>query len=80
MGILLVHELRSARLNRDKLTQNASDWGNFVHAFPELAASRIEENQILGRLRRCAGCAEFLPLYLGKLITEITAGRLGGAS
>jgi hypothetical protein len=82
MGILLVHELRSARLNRDKLTQNASDWGNFVHAFPELAASRIEENQILGpvSVRGAGRVPNSVPLYLGKLITEITAGRLGGAS
>jgi hypothetical protein len=39
---------RSASLNRDKLTQNATDWQNFVHAFQELATTRIGENQILG--------------------------------
>ena len=44
----MVHEFRSESLNRDKLTQTAADWQNFVHAFPELAAARIEDNQILG--------------------------------
>ena len=48
LGLLLVHEFRSASLNSDKLTQNATDWENFVHVFPELVATRIEKNQILG--------------------------------
>jgi hypothetical protein len=76
MGILLVHEFRSARLNRDKLTQNTSDWGNFVHAFPELAAARIAENEILGPVSVRGGgrVPNSVPLYLGKLITEVTAG------
>jgi hypothetical protein len=48
LGLFLVHEFRSATLNGNKLKQNAADWQNFVHAFPELAAAQIEKNQILG--------------------------------
>jgi hypothetical protein len=32
----------------DKLMQNATDGGKFVHAFPELVAAGIEKDQILG--------------------------------
>src|SRR5579862_7565137 len=46
MGLLAVHEFRSASLSADKLAQNSNDWKNFVHAFPELTTARIEENQI----------------------------------
>ena len=82
MGLLLVHEFRSASLNRDKLTQNATDWQNFVHTFPELSTARIEENQISARFSVPGGgrVPHTVPLHLGKLVTEITAGRLGGAS
>jgi hypothetical protein len=48
LGLFLVHQFRSESLNENKLTQNAADWENFVHAFPELATARIEANQILG--------------------------------
>ena len=73
MGLFLVHEFRSASLNRDKLTQNATDWENFVHAFPELATARIEENQILGPVSVPGGThvPNSVPLYLGKLVTEL---------
>jgi hypothetical protein len=73
MGILLVHEFRSASLNTDKLTQNATDWGNFVHAFPELATARIEGNQILGPVSVPGGghVPNCVPLYLGELITNL---------
>jgi hypothetical protein len=76
MGILLVHEFRSASLNRDKLTQNAADWGNFVHAFSELTTTRIEENQIIGPVLVPGGgrVPIDVPLYFGKLISEVTAG------
>jgi hypothetical protein len=33
MGLFLIHEFHSASLNPDKLSQNAADWENFVHAF-----------------------------------------------
>jgi hypothetical protein len=74
MGLLLVHEFRSASLNRDRLTQNSTDWRNFVHGFPELATDRIEENQILGLVSVLGGgCVpNSVPLYLGKLFKEVT--------
>jgi hypothetical protein len=73
IGLLLVHEFRSASLNADKLTQNATDWQNFVQAFPELAMARIEENQILGPISVPGGgrVPHFVPLHLGKLVTEL---------
>jgi hypothetical protein len=73
MGLLLVHEFRSASLNGDKLTQNATDWQNFVQAFPELATARIEENQILGPVSVSGGgrVPNSVPLHLGKLVTEL---------
>lgn len=73
MGLLLVHEFRSSNLNRDKLTQNETDWQHFVQAFPELAAARIEENQILGPVELAGGgrVPNGLPLYLGHLVTEL---------
>jgi hypothetical protein len=74
VGLLLIHEFRSPSLNMDKLTQNASDWANFVHAFPELAGGRIEKNQILGPVSVPGGgrLPRSVPLYLGKLVTELT--------
>jgi len=73
LGLFLVHEFRSAGLNRNKLKQNATDWENFVHAFPELATARIEENQILGPVSVPGGerVPHSVPLYLGELITEL---------
>jgi hypothetical protein len=73
LGLFLVHEFRSTSLNVDKLTQNATDWENFVHAFPELATARIEENQILGPVSVPGGgrVPHSVPLHLGKLVTEL---------
>jgi hypothetical protein len=72
-GVLLVHEFRSASLNKDKVTQNATDWQHFVHAFPEVATARIEENQILGPLSVPGGgrVPNSVPLYLAHLVTEL---------
>jgi hypothetical protein len=46
----------------------------FVHAFPKLAAARIEENQILGPVSVSGGgrVPNSVPLYLGHLVTELT--------
>jgi hypothetical protein len=73
LGLFLVHEFWSASLNRGRLKQNATDWENFVHAFPELASARIEENQILGPVLVAGGgrVPHSVPLYLGKLVTEL---------
>jgi hypothetical protein len=73
MGLLLIHEFHSTNLNRDKLSQNATDWQNFVHAFLEFATARIEENQILGPVSVPGGgrVPNSVPLYLGKLITNL---------
>jgi len=73
LGLLLVHEFRSTSLNRNKLMQNGTDWENFVHAFPELATARIEENQILGPVSVPGGgrVPHSVPLHLGKLVTEL---------
>jgi hypothetical protein len=72
-GLFLVHEFHSAGLNKNKLMQNATDWQNFVHAFPELASARIEENQILGPVLVPGGryVPNSVPLHLGKLVTEL---------
>jgi hypothetical protein len=69
----LVHEFQSASLNRGKLRQNAADWENFVRAFPELATARVEKNQILGPVSIPGGgrVPNSVPLYLGKLVTEL---------
>ena len=73
MGLLLIHEFRSASLNGDKLRQNATDWRNFVHAFPELATARIKEDQILGPVSVHGGgrVPNVVLLHLGKLVTEL---------
>jgi hypothetical protein len=73
LGLFLVHEFRSTSLNVDKLTQNATDWENFVHAFPELATARFEKNQILGPVSVPGGgrVPHSVPLHLGKLVTEL---------
>jgi len=73
LGLLLVHEFRSPRPNRNRLKRNATDWENFVHAFPELATARIEENQILSPVSVPGGThvPNSLPLYLGHLVTEL---------
>ena len=55
MGLLLIHEFRSASLNSNNLTRNATDWQNFVQAFRELATAPCERNQILGPVRYRAG-------------------------
>jgi hypothetical protein len=73
VGLFLIHEFHSASLNRDKLTQNATDWENFVHAFPELATVRIEGNQILGPVSIAGGgrVPHTVPMHLGKLVSEL---------
>ena len=73
MGLLLIHQFSSASLSGDKLNQNATDWQNFVHAFPEVASARIEENQILGPLSVPGGgrVPHTVPLYLGHLVTKL---------
>lgn len=73
LGLFLVHEFRSASLNSNRLAQNATDWENFVRAFPELAAARIEKNQILGPVSVPGGgrVPHSVPLHLGKLVTEL---------
>jgi Domain of unknown function (DUF6946) len=73
LGLFLVHEFRSTGLNRKRLTQNSADWENFVHEFPDLATTRIEENQILGPVSVPGGgrVPNSVPLYLGKLVTEL---------
>jgi hypothetical protein len=73
LGLLLIHEFRSASLNSNKLMLNATDWEAFVHAFPELAAVRVEKNQILGPVSVPGGgrVPNSVPLYLGKLVTEL---------
>jgi hypothetical protein len=73
LGLFLVHEFRSASLNGGKLTQNGTDWENFVHAFPELATAQFEKNQILGPIWVPGGgrVPDSVPLYLGKLVTEL---------
>lgn len=73
LGLFLVHEFRSKGLNDNKLKQNSADWENFVHLFPELATTLVEKNQILGSVSVHGGgrvpCS--VPLYLGKLVTEL---------
>jgi Domain of unknown function (DUF6946) len=73
MGLLLVHEFRSASLNSEKLTQNAADWQNFVRAFPELATARTEENQILDPVVAPGGgrVPHSASLHLGHLVTNL---------
>ena len=72
LGLLLVHEFRSASLRPKMIKQNATDWIAFVQAFPELATARIENNQILGPVRvPGGGRVPNVPLYLGKLVTEL---------
>jgi hypothetical protein len=48
VGLLLIHEFRSKNLDERELKQNSTDWENFVHVFPQLATSKVKENQILG--------------------------------
>jgi hypothetical protein len=73
LSLLLVHEFHSAGLNSDKLTRNATDWEDFVHAFPELATVQVQKNQILGPVSVPGGgrVPHSVPLYLGKLVTEL---------
>jgi uncharacterized protein DUF6946 len=73
LGLFLVHEFRSTGLNRNKLTQNATDWENFIHAFPELATAQVEKNQILGPVSVPGGgrVPNSVLLYLGKLVTQL---------
>jgi hypothetical protein len=72
MALFLVHEFWSATLNKNKLTQNRNDWENFVRTFPELDTTRFRKNQILGPVL-VPGNEHIpsLPLYLGKLVTEL---------
>jgi len=74
LGLFLVHEFWSASLNRNKLTQNATDWENFIHAFPGLSTAQVEKNQILGPVSVPGGgrVPHSVPLYLGKLVTQPT--------
>jgi hypothetical protein len=73
LALLLVHEFQSASLNGDKLRQNAADWEDFVHAFPKLATAQVGKNQILGPVSIPGGghVPHSVPLYLGKLVTEL---------
>jgi hypothetical protein len=73
LGLFLVHEFRSASPNKNKLMQYPIDWENFVHAFPELATARIEENQILDPVSVPGGryVPHSVPLYLRYLVTEL---------
>jgi len=73
LGLFLVHEFRSPSLNEKKLTQNSTDWENFVHVFPQLATAQVEKNQILGPVSVPGGgrVPRSVPLYLGKLATEL---------
>ena len=73
LGLFLVHEFRSVGLNSKKLAQNSTDLENFVRAFPELAVAVLEKNQILGPVSVPGGerVPRSVPLYLGKLVTEI---------
>jgi hypothetical protein len=73
MGLFLVHEFWSPRLNSGRLAQNRADWQGFVHAFPELGTARIEEGQVLGPVSVPGGgrVPGSVPLYLGKLITQL---------
>lgn len=79
LGVLLVHEFRSPTLSNPKLMQNSMDWENFVHTFPELANSQCDRNQILGPVFAPGGgrVPSTIPLYLGKLITELNAAACG---
>jgi Domain of unknown function (DUF6946) len=72
-GLFLIHQFRSASLNKDKVAQNAADWENFVRTFPELSTARIEKNQILGPVSVPGGerVPRSVPLYLGQLVTEL---------
>jgi hypothetical protein len=72
-GLFLVHEFRCPPLSEKKLTQNSTDWENFVHVFPELAGARVEKNQIIGPVSVPGGgrVPRSVPLYLGKLVTAL---------
>jgi hypothetical protein len=73
LGLFLVHQFYSASLSIAKLKKNSTDWTAFVRAFPELATAQVEKNQILGPVSVPGGgrvpCS--VPLYLGKLVTEL---------
>jgi hypothetical protein len=73
LGLFLVHEFRCTSLDSKKLTQNGTDWENFVHAFPELGTARIEKRQILGPVSVPGGgrVPHSVSLHLGKLVTEL---------
>jgi len=73
LGLFLVHEFQSANLSSAKLKKNSTDWENFVRVFPELAGAQVEKNQILGPVSVMGGgrVPSSVPLYLGKLVTEL---------
>jgi len=73
LGVLLVHEFISARLNSVKLEQNAKDWATFVRAFPQFAEAKVQRNQILGPISVPGGGRVPHPtqLYLGKVVTQL---------
>lgn len=73
IGLFLVHEFREKGPITKKVKQNAADWENFVHTFPELTTARIGENQFLGPVVASGGkhVPNSVPLYLGKLVTEL---------
>jgi predicted kinase len=72
-GLFLVHEFRCPCLSKKKLARNSTDWENFVHVFPELEGAQVEKNQILGPVSVPGGgrVPRSVPLYLGKLVTEL---------
>jgi hypothetical protein len=73
LGLLLIHEFRSTSLDTERLTQNGTDWENFVHAFPGLTTAGLQKNQILGPVSVPGGgrVPKDVPLYFGKLVTEL---------
>lgn len=73
VALLLIHEFRSESLNGRRLRQNAVDWQNFVHSFAEVSTAPCGDNQILGPIAVPGGgrVPRGLPLYLGKLATDL---------
>jgi len=73
LGLFLVHEFRSKSLSDNRLRQNSMDWENLVRAFPELTIARLEEDTIVGPVSVSGGgrVPSSIPLYLGKLVTEL---------
>jgi len=71
MGLFLVQEFYSASLNGTKLQQNRTDWMAFVRAFPELATTEVDKNQIVGPISVPGDgrIQHSIPLYLGSFVS-----------